>query len=63
MDSRRQPVRASLKSAKSLFLCSSDGGKLLMGISEVRGCLEILEKEGLVTAITVNNAKRLYHLN
>ncbi len=48
---------------KSVFLCGSDGGKLLMGISEVRGCLEMLEKEGLVTAITVNEGKRLYHLN
>ncbi|MGA2027135.1 MAG: MBL fold metallo-hydrolase [Syntrophobacteraceae bacterium] len=48
---------------KSVFLCGSDGGKLLMGISEVRGCLEMLEKEGLVTAITVNDGKRLYHLN
>ncbi len=48
--------------AKSLFLCGSDGGKLLMGISEVRGCLEMLEKERVVTA-TVNDGKRLYHLN
>ena len=47
----------------SLFLCGSNGSKLLMGISEVRGCLEMLEKEGLVTAITVNGGRRLYHLN
>jgi glyoxylase-like metal-dependent hydrolase (beta-lactamase superfamily II) len=49
--------------ATSLFLCGSDGGKLLMGISEARGCLEMLENEGLVTAITVNGGKRLYRLN
>jgi len=55
--------REEFEVTKSVFLCGSDGGKLLMGISEVRGCLEMLEKEGLVTATTVNDGKRLYHLN
>ena len=57
------PVISQFEVAKSLFLFGSDGGKLLMAISEVRGCLEMLEKEGLVTAITANDGKWLYHLN
>ena len=61
-----QPKTAGMSQfevTKSVFLCGSDGGKLLMGISEVRGCLEMLEKEGLVTVTTVNGGTRLYNLN
>lgn len=48
---------------KRLFLCpSSAGSALFMGISEVRGCLEMMEEEGLV-ATAVNDGKRAYRLN
>ena len=53
----------NLKSPNPCFSAAQTAVSFFGGISEVRGCLEMLEKEGLVTAITVNDGKRLYHLN
>ena len=41
-----------------LFLASSDEGLLYMGISEVRSSLEVMEKEGVVAALTDGGGKR-----
>lgn len=48
--------------ASRLFLGAPFGGGLFMVISEVHGCLETMEKEGLVASV-VQNGKRLYQLN
>ncbi len=45
-----------------LFLGASRGGVLFMGISEVRGCLEVMEKEGVVVA-SLCRGRKLYRLN
>ncbi|MDR3569137.1 MAG: MBL fold metallo-hydrolase [Syntrophobacteraceae bacterium] len=45
-----------------MFLGAAAAGVLYMGISEVRGCLEVMEKEGLVAAV-VDGGPKLYRLN
>ncbi len=47
---------------RRLFLVPSGAGALFMGISEVRGCLEVMEKEGVV-AVSFDDCRKLYRLN
>jgi len=48
--------------AKQLFLGPFPGGTFFMVVSEVRGCLELMEKEGQLAA-TFQNEKWVYCLN
>lgn len=48
--------------AKQLFSRSFSGGAFFMLLSEARGCMEAMEKDGLLS-VRIENKKRLYYLN
>ncbi len=48
--------------AKRLFSGAFSGGAFFMVLSEVRGCMEAMEKDGLLS-VKIENEKRLYYLN
>jgi hypothetical protein len=57
-----RPWMSQFEVLERLFLGASAEAVLYMGISEVRGYLEVMEKEGLA-AVSLDGARRLYRLN